>query len=355
MVIVGQVVRGGRFMVGRRMMRIGDRTVKFWFVLLALVVTFTIKGCSIANIAPNLNPQPSVAAIPTPKLPDWIDQISPTGEAATTAQIRIRFKEPLIPLENLERSEPQDLLKKFELVPPLPGQFRFLTPRMVGFQGDQAIPKATRVQVTLKAGLADLKQHRLDQDFSWTFNTEPIKLTDLPGTPAAGTPDGDAPKPLDIKPILKFTSNVELDPASLKDHVQLIPGNDKNSVGVTVALEKSEERSPDRDPDDKSPAEQFDPSARDWIYTITPQQDLAKATRYRLQVSPGLAPAKGNLPSESMFASQVETYAPLAFQKLTRYGQPDAGGTPGRFANGGAQLEFNNNLDPESAAANISI
>jgi hypothetical protein len=329
--------------------------IKPWFVLLALCVALVIKGCSFANITPTANPQPSVAALAVPKLPDWIEQISPTGEAATTAQIRVRFKEPLLPVENLESKEPQDLLKKFELVPPLPGQWRFLTPRMVGFQGDRAIPKAARVQVTLKAGLADLKQHRLDQDLAWTFNTEPIKLTNLPGKPAAGTPQGEAAEPLDLKPVLKFTSNTELDLASLKDHVKLAPGNDQNGVGLNVALEKSEEKVRDQYPEEKSPAEQFDPSARDWIYTIEPQQTLAKATRYRLEISPGLMAANGNVASEGVFASQVETYSPLVFQKLSYYGQPDAGGAQGRFVNGSPQLAFNNEVDAESAIAHITV
>jgi hypothetical protein len=295
--------------------------VKPWFVLLALCVALAIKGCSFANITSTNNPQPLVAALPAPKLPDWIEQISPIGDAATTAQIRIRFKEPIIPLENLE-NESQELLKKFEVVPPLPGTFRFLTPRMVGFQGDQAIPKATRVQVTLKAGLADLKNHRLDQDLAWTFNTEAIKLSNLPGMSVPGDA-AEAARPLDLKPVLKFTSNVELNLASLKERVKLIPANEpKANKGVTLnaALEKSEEQSKESYPE--TPDAQFDPSARDWIYTLEPQQALAKATRYRLAITPGLAAAKGNLASESAFASQVETYAPLAFQKLNYYGQP---------------------------------
>ncbi|MBD2037584.1 alpha-2-macroglobulin family protein [Leptolyngbya sp. FACHB-321] len=329
--------------------------VKPWFVLLALCVALTIKGCSFANITSNTSPQPLVAALPVPKLPDWIEQISPLGDAATTAQIRIRFKEPIIPLENLENGS-QELLKKFEVVPPLPGTFRFLTPRMVGFQGDQAIPKATRVQVKLKAGLADLKNHRLDQDLAWTFNTEAIKLSNLPGMSVPGEA-AEAARPLDLKPVLKFTSNVELNLASLKERVKLVPANEpKANKGVTMnaALEKSEEQSKEQYPE-STPDAQFDPSARDWIYTLEPQQALAKATRYRLEITPGLAAAKGNLASESMFASQVETYAPLAFQKLNYYGQPDAGGTTGRFVNGSGQLEFNNELDAEAAIANISV
>ena len=122
-----------------------------------------------------------------------------------------------------------------------------------------------------------------------------------------------------------------------------------------MALEKSEAKTQERDPETKTPEEQFDPSARDWIYTLEPQQALAKATRYRLQISPGLKSANGNLASENTFASKVETYSPLAFQKLNNYGQPDAGSAYGRFVNGSAELSFNNELDTEAAIANITV
>jgi len=124
----------------------------WWHFLLMLTLILGIAGCGTVRLSEN-EPLPIVAPIPPPPLPNWIEQISPIGEAETKAQIRIRFKEALIPVESIDSS--QDILKKFELYPPLAGQFRFLTPRMVGWQGDRALPKATRVRITLKAGLAD--------------------------------------------------------------------------------------------------------------------------------------------------------------------------------------------------------
>ena len=144
-----------------------------------------------------------VDLIITPPLPEWIEQITPTGEAKPLSQILIRFKEPLIPLETLDSPEQQEKLKQFEIFPELPGQFRFLTPKMVGFQLEEALPKSAIFKVTLKSGLSDLKNHQLDQDLVWTFNTEPVKLTNLPRSSRK--------EPIDINPILKFTSNVELD------------------------------------------------------------------------------------------------------------------------------------------------
>lgn len=334
-------------------MRAWGKAIRTGIICIALLLT--IVGCTTANLTPGSAPLPAVSPVATSPLPDWIEQISPTGEAVTTAQIRIRFKEPLIPVESLENPAQQALLQKFEILPPIDGQFRFLTPRMVGFQADQAIPKATRVKVTLKAGLADLKNHRLDRDLAWTFNTETIKLTNLPGSPPPGAPDQAAAPPFELKPVLKLTSNVELDEASLKEHVKLIPPNSQKGVAINIALLK--ETADDSVPpsEAQSPEQKFDSSTQNWTYTVEPQRSLEKASRYRLEISPGLRPAQGNLPSESLFASQIETYAPLTFQDLSYYGQPDAGGAYGRFVKGAAQLKFNNGLDPESAIANISI
>jgi hypothetical protein len=111
------------------------RFVRTWMpFLLVLTLILGIAGCDIAKITSRVEPLPTVTPLPTPQLPDWIEQISPTGAAEPLAQIRIRFKEPLIPVESLDSPQQQNLLNKFEILPPLKGQFRFLTPRMVDFK-----------------------------------------------------------------------------------------------------------------------------------------------------------------------------------------------------------------------------
>ena len=324
--------------------------VKSWMrFLLILTLVWGIAGCGSLNKVEQL---PPVAPLATPQMPDWIEQISPTGSAEPLAQIRIRFKDPLIPVESLDSPEQQAKLKQFEIQPALPGQFRFLTPRMVGFQPERALPKATRIQITLKAGLEDLKNHRLAQDLAWTFNTDPIKLSNLPATKKSPYAD---PEPIDLKPTLKFTSNVELDLASVAEHLKLVPAGGTSAVGLDVAPEKAEEQNRKGGETAPDPESKFDPSARTWNYTIIPRQSLEKGTRYRLEFSPGLRPARGNLPTENTFASEVETYAPLAFKEIKYAGQPDAGGVYGRFVKGSALLQFNNGLVADSALQNIAV
>ncbi|MDZ8029168.1 MAG: alpha-2-macroglobulin [Nostoc sp. DedQUE11] len=321
--------------------------IKLIQYLLILTLSLTISACNFFNITSTKEQLPIVSPLTPPKLPDWIEQISPITEAKPLNQIRIRFKEALIPVENLDTPEQQKLLQKFALWPPLPGEFRFLTPRMVGFQAQKALPKATRLQVTLKAGLADLKNHRLDKDLAWTFNTESINLTNLPGVNPIEKADA---QPIDLQEKLQFTSNVELDLNSVQEHLQLIPEGKNQGVNFKIELNKEEKPT-----ENEEPLEKFDPSARNWIYNLTPQQNLEKATHYRLVFSPGILPAYGNLPTEKEFASKLATYSPLAFQKINFYGQPDAGGTYGRFIKGSPQLEFNNVLIADYAKQNITI
>ncbi|MBK1989505.1 alpha-2-macroglobulin family protein [Sphaerospermopsis aphanizomenoides BCCUSP55] len=319
------------------------KLLQFLFIITLIL---GIAGCNFVGVTPGKDKLPTVASLTPPNLPDWIEQISPLGDANTLSQIRIRFKEALIPVESLDSLEQQNLLTKFAIWPPLPGKFRFLTPRMVGFQADKALPKATRVQVTLKAGLADLKNHRLAEDLAWTFDTEAIKISNLPGVNPIEKAEIE---PIDLNPKLQFTSNLELDVNSVEQHLKLIPEGRSKGVGFQVKLAKSEQ------PENLDPLEKFDPSAKNWIYNLTPLQNLDKATSYRLTFSPGILPADGNLPSDKDFVSKLATYSPLAFQGIKPYGQPDAGGTYGRFIKGSPQLEFNNILLPESAKSHIKI
>ena len=311
------------------------------FFLLAL----GIATCGLPNLTQTkMQPLPVVSPVAPPQRPPWIEQISPVGNADPLNQILIRFKDPLIAVESLGSNTQQELLKYFEITPALPGEFRFLTPRMVGFQPEKALPTATRVQVKLKSGLKDLKNHQLSQDFLWTFNTESIRLSNLPATYQADQ----EPQFIDINPALNFTANVELDLQSLKDHIQLISVADNKTVPFKVELV------PPTDPE-VSPQEEFNPEIKTWQYQITPQKTLEKSTRYRLEFASGLKPIYGNLVSETPLVTEVETYSPLKLDRLELVGKPDAGGAYGRFTNGSPQLKFNNGILAESALENITI
>ena len=315
--------------------------LKYWkYFILGLSLVLTIGACSSFYVTSKPEKLPMVDLIITPPLPEWIEQITPKGEAASLNQIRIRFKEPLIPLETLDSPEQQEKLKQFEIFPKFPGKFRFLTPKMVGFQPEETFPKSSRVKVTLKSGLSDLKNHQLDEDLAWTFNTEPVKLTNLP----TSKDTNNKLKPIEINPTLKFTSNVELDLASVTKKIKLLPDSKTESLPFIVSLETLETAD-----EEESPIEEFDSSSREWNYLITPQVTLEKGTKYRLEFDSGIQPLKGNLPSQTPFVSEVETYSNLEFSQL-KFSQGSS-----RFVKGNPMLEFNHEIVPDSAVENITI
>ena len=320
----------------------------FWKRFLPIILfVLTLVGCRIWSIAPESQPLTSVSSLPLPQLPDWIEEISPTGEATSASQVRIRFKYPLIPVEQLDSPRQRQLLSRFEMTPNLPGHFRFLTPRMVGFQADLALPLSTRVQVRLKQGLADLENHRLEQDLAWTFRTESIQFSDLPGTEKRA---GSVDNPVGLMPQLSFRSNVQLDLKSLKEHVKLALEGSNEAIPVKVALSKNE-----FDPEELSLQAQFNPAYHNWHYTVSPTKSLAKSAIYTLEITPGVRPIQGNLDSQFVVSTQVHTYEPLQFEGIESYGQPNAGGTYGRFENGSPQLKFNQGIVAESAINHIRI
>ena len=321
------------------------RLRRYWLGLLFVLGLLTsLNACQWLRL-PVLNPAwPLVAPLPAPQLPAWIEQVSPVGEAQPPSQILIRFQEALIPLEALESSQQQALLQKFELKPAIAGQFRFLTPTMVGFQAEQALPKASRFQVTLKAGLQDLKRHRLDSDLAWTFSTGNLEISELPGVLEG---DESAPEAMILHPKLSFRSNVELDLSSLQQRLSLSPSGEDQTVALDIRrLENDDVLDADAE---------YNASNRAWRYEIQPKYDLAKGQTYQFKIAEGVLPARGNLASTIVYQSQIRTYGPLQLEKVEAYGQPDAAGAYGRFVNGSPQLKFNNPLVADSVAKALRL
>lgn len=314
--------------------------VTLLFLVCCVAVFGAASACSKKQGALPPTPLADVSPLPSPILPSWIAQVSPRGETKTLAQIRVIFRAPLIPLSAIEDPSQQSKLAQFVVEPAIAGHFRFLTPRMVGFQQDEALPLATRVRVVVRAGLRDLSGHTLDHDLAWTFTTQQVFISDLP------EPSQDQ-QPVSLKPTLQFRSNVELDPQSLDDHVSLSPGEGKPSVPVSVQLNTLQTPAPNNE---DQPQMLYDASVRDWFYNVTPQQELAKSTGYVLKISSGLRPARGNVPSSQAFIGLVKTYGALVFKGLAH-----DSGSGDRFADGSPLLKFNNPLVAGSVQKNLTI
>lgn len=269
----------------------------------------------------------SVAALPFPAVPKWISQIAPRGTVNGRAQIRVIFAAPLLPVEQLGSPHERDVLSHFQISPALPGGFVVLTPRMIGFQSDSALPAATRIRVTLTAGLRDLQGHTLDRDLAWTFDTGALRFSVPDGEPTPGT--------VSLRPVLRVAANAPVDAASFARHASFASA-EGGSVGATATRE--------------SPA----PGNPTFVYDVTPAGPLARATSYRLNIEPGILPAYGNLPSDAVLSIGMTTYSPLAFATAQPTADPLTSTGAPRFAKGDPALVFNNALDPKTYAKYVT-
>ncbi len=303
--------------------------------LAALVAACSSGGGGTGSQAPLA----AIDAQAAPTLPAWISSISPTKTAQTLSQIRVIFAKPVTSVGALEGDGPRAVLDHLQLDPNLPGKFVVLTPRMIGFIPERALPIGTRVRVTLTKGLHDLSGDSLDYDLAWTFETEPLAFTDF-STASAGS-DQPTPQPTGLTPTLTMSANAAVDIASLTANASLRGGGE--SVPVSAVLEKT------ATPEPGSDAAAFDPSQNVYIYDLAPQHALKKATSYRLAIAPGVRPAVGNLPTAKAFGGMLRTYATLAIV-------PDTGSSGGgRFSGGDPTIHFNNPIDPKSLAGNLTL
>ena len=318
-------------------------TSKLSVVAAAAVVAAACAACTTQGSAPvKLSP---VASVPKPALPAWISSISPTGSAQSLAQIRVIFKKPITKVESLSGNGPSDVLSHVSIDPDLKGHFTVLTPRMIGFVGDQAIPTGTRIRITLSAGLRDLDGDSLDKDLAWTFETDPIAFTDLPQL----KPDDDdqTPPPSSTDPTIKVTANAGIDVASLASHATL------NGAGDEVPLAATLEAQPTPYPGGGA-TELYDPSVKTWIYDLKPQRSLKTATTYELRLAPGIDPAYGNIATSKSFIGQIKTYDVLSIVP-TPTPSPGSGGDITRFAGGDPVIAFSNPLDAKTVANAVTV
>ena len=305
-------------------------------IVIALGALF-VTACHSGTTNQAGAPLALVSPLPAPTVPSLVTEIHPTGTVGRRAQIRIRFRNDLIPLEALETPREAEILAAFTIEPALPGRFRFLTPRMIGFQADGTLPASSRVQVRIAHGFADRTGAKLDRDLTWTFQTDAIAISDLPMQKDRGEPD---PGPL--LPSVSFSSNVALDVGSLVEHAALVPDSGGSPVAL-VTPPASATPTPDATPKN-------DLEDATFSYKLVPASPLAKGTTYAIAIAAGVLPARGNLASLSAFRGRLRTFAPLRFT-----GEMNDTSGPTRFDSGVPTLVFSNPIDPKSIAAAVHL
>lgn len=301
---------------------------------------------SLASVACSQGPRAgeklvAVPAAPKPALPSWISSVSPLQTAQSLAQIRVIFEKPITAVESLEGDGPREVLSHITIAPALKGRFVVLTPRMIGFVADQALPIGTRVRVTLTAGLKDLSGDALDHDVAWTFQTKVLTLGSIPDASVSPSPD-----PYSLNPKIQISANALLDASSLASRATLQGGG--KTIALTAALAPTPTPAPGEAPDSSA---SFDPSTQDYTYELKPTEQLATATTYKLIIEPGVEPAIGNLATASTITGSIRTYDALTVTPTPTPGNYDGN----RFAKGDPVIGLSNPIDEKTIAGNVTV
>ncbi|HEX3551500.1 MAG TPA: alpha-2-macroglobulin family protein, partial [Candidatus Elarobacter sp.] len=290
---------------------------------------------------PATEPLAQVSPLPSPSPTGIVTSVAPLGDVDTLAQIRVRFASDLIPLERLESPDETAVLAHFSIEPAFPGRFRFLTPRMIGFEPDRAWPPATRVRVMVTKGLRDVRGRTLDEDVAWTFETPGIELSGLPGSKTADDEENAGPR--ELRPKIAVTSNVALDLPSLASHASLRVHGQPNGAAIALVV-PPDTGSPTVTPT-AAPEEQFDASQQSYAYVLVPEHELAKGTRYDVDIEPGVMPRRGNMGTTYVAHGSFTTFDVLRFTGMTTTR------STGRFTSGQPALAFTTPIDPKSIGA----
>jgi uncharacterized protein YfaS (alpha-2-macroglobulin family) len=304
----------------------------------AMAVALFATGCT-PHAPAKTEPLPTISPLPAPSPAGLIASVAPVGDVNTLSQVRVRFRDDVIPLERLESPDETAALAHFSIAPALPGRFRFLTPKMIGFEPDKAWPAATRVRVTISKGLRDVRGHELGDDVSWTFQTDAIEIDGLPGK------EGDK-APRELRPKIELTSNTPLDRASLESHAIVRASDKPNDPGIPLAIPPDTASPSPSAASDVVPEEQYDASLRSWRYVLVPAHDLDKATQYDVVIQPGVLPRDGNRPSEFPARGTFRTFDALRFDGVSVTKQSGA-----RFTSGQPRLSFTTPIDEKSIGA----
>ena len=265
-----------------------------------------------------------VAALPKPSLPPWIASISPAGTAAIAradphhlrqAGHAGRRRSPA-PARTTCSSHVSHRAAR------LRGHFTVLTPRMIGFVADQALPIGTRVRVTLPPACAISTATRWRSDLSWTLRNR---------RRSPSRPSADAGR---------ATTKRRRRPSACGRSFKSprTPRSTQPRWPRTRRCRRRRQRARQRDargarrrPIPGTDARRALRSVADtWVYDLRPARDLRTRYGVHAEIAPGVEPAYGNVATTTAIQRRIHTYGALAIVP-TPSASPDSGG---RFADG---------------------
>lgn len=272
------------------------------FLFFASSLLFGIQGIHAAE-------QPGWVGDHPEDKPLQVTSARPTGVVRKPVEITIKFNQPMVKLEKV--SERLIGLEDWIIIEPKPpGAFHWLgTDTLVYRPEKDPFPLSTRYQVTVKAGFKSVFGNALEKDYSYSFDTERIRVT--------GSRPGGGSKSVQTGADLRVWFDQTFDPAVLQEHFNLRKNQGlSTSVSITHLIDK------DGKEDRKSA----------WIKL---SEDLEPASNYSVTIDGNFHGDQGPLTMGRDHIYSFRTYDPLRVV--------DDG--TGEYCRYGIDISFNNRVE----------
>lgn len=243
-------------------------------------------------------PAPADKAGPPPEsLPAELTVLryGPEGEQESAPRLSVTFSRPMVPLTSIAQLAAKDLPVKLEPQPA--GQWRWLGTRTLVFEPEGGrLPKATRYQVTVPAGIKDAEGKALAKATSWD-----LTLPTLDIEAASWSADGETAGGLEPLILLRFNQRVSAE--------DLLDGKlGLQAAGKPVALREATAEERDAEPGRKALVDGAPEGS--WL-ALKPARALPKDSAIKLVLAEGAPSAEGPLLTTKAIERDWRTYGPL--------------------------------------------
>jgi uncharacterized protein YfaS (alpha-2-macroglobulin family) len=322
----------------------------------------TTEKVTAAGKAPplDLKPLPQAPTVSVQQEPGFGEDLEvaaarPQGLIEAEVRPTVTFSKPVKSLEQVEEQRAKDKAQPFARIEPkLEGEWRWLGSASAEFVPSKLVPLSTHYTVTVMKGLAALDGTALKEDYSFTFDTPPLKLEDV--APFRGfrwLKADDEIRLLFNQPV----ANSELESKAwfkVQDEPQ--PFKLKVIKRVSIQDEKREEVEAARKAGKRPPAD-YEPLSDDergyrnqqMRYVVKPEKPFPLGKDVTLELSPdGLHGEQGPAPMTLTETPAWRTYGPLELADAQFCGD-------GHCSYGPLEVRTSNEVELETVKSKLKI
>jgi hypothetical protein len=212
-----------------------------------------------------------------------VSQVVPAAGATDVeaeSTITVMFNRPVVPLTAVSDPTYEDLPQPLIIDPPIEGSGEWLNTAIYAFTPAEAMAGGTTYSARIEAGLTDTTGGVLEEDYDWTFTTQPPQVTWVSPEEGADL--------VSVEPVVEVEFNMPIDSASAGQALSVQGGGEVVDGSVEVVSD---------------------------TLTFTPTERLAFDTTYTARVDAGVRSVGGG---EGMRRSYAWRFTTVPLPQIAR-------------------------------------